>query len=508
MMTHSFIKVSQDNLVWSKRERRKPVALVPGDEEPEQPKAAQGAGGGGAPLRTSENGATHKPPPAAAARAPAVSKGSKAATGAVGSSASKVSTGGSNGRSGGGGGSRARQNGRTNSAALQTGSTARAAEEAAGSSGTAPKRARGGGGGGVSGGGGVARVSSSSRGGVSRAAVPAPPSNPLASPHPNAERQDEEAPRPSGGGESRPGKERESRAPPTQRRRESLAQKAVVMVGLEPVQQLLMLGSVPEMADQHVWKGFATVTSGDCEIRASRVEKVIGENAVGRGLFAMRDFAVNEMITVYGGELITLEEAHLRKNKHGSQSHRYLMRISDSDFLVDGWHFASGISEKAGKGGIFLPAEKNATQFSQGCAAMANHDTGYAANATVSFVPLSRAEAFMLYPRVPTLRANRPIGKGEEIRFNYGSALPFHPQTATEQQMEVCRASHTRHFAFPARVTLRPLPHSPICHTAMFHLSLPPPHTRPNPFVSNAQPGRDGDRGAPRVGALAVLARH
>jgi hypothetical protein len=79
---------------------------------------------------------------------------------------------------------------------------------------------------------------------------------------------------------------------------------------------------------------------------------------------------MHEIITIYGGELITTEEAryaacshaHLcelgcidrfvcrrvRKHKKDLQSRRYLMRISDSDFLVDGWHYASGISETPG----------------------------------------------------------------------------------------------------------------------------------------------------------------
>lgn len=45
------------------------------------------------------------------------------------------------------------------------------------------------------------------------------------------------------------------------------------------------------------------------EIRSSEVTRVIGEYALGRGLFACQDFAVNEIITVYGGELISAEEA-------------------------------------------------------------------------------------------------------------------------------------------------------------------------------------------------------
>ena len=164
------------------------------------------------------------------------------------------------------------------------------------------------------------------------------------------------------------------------------------------------------------------------------MQKIIGENALGRGLFACREYVVNELITIYGGELISTEEAKIRKETRGSQSHRYLMRISDSDFLVDGWHYASGISEKPVRGGLYLPHRENSIQYTQGPAAMANHDTGHLANATVSFVPLARAEAFQLLPRVPTLRANRTIQKGEEIRFNYGSSLPFCPEAIQSER--------------------------------------------------------------------------
>ena len=51
---------------------------------------------------------------------------------------------------------------------------------------------------------------------------------------------------------------------------------------------------------------------------------------------------------------------------------------------------------------------------------MANHDS-LNHNCSLSFVPLSRAEAMMLFPRIPTLRAHRPIVAGEEITFNYGT---------------------------------------------------------------------------------------
>jgi len=123
-----------------------------------------------------------------------------------------------------------------------------------------------------------------------------------------------------------------------------------------------------------------------------------------------------------------------------SQSRRYLMRISDSDYLVDGWQFASGVQETAllENDGICWPMDAHATRWAQGCAAMANHDSGPAMNATLSFVPLARDEAHLLLPRIPTLRAHRHIKKGEDILFNYGSSLPFmqHDERPAEEEEE------------------------------------------------------------------------
>ncbi|KAL3903074.1 MAG: hypothetical protein SGPRY_011819 [Prymnesium sp.] len=112
------------------------------------------------------------------------------------------------------------------------------------------------------------------------------------------------------------------------------------------------------------------------------------------------------------------------------------MRISDSDFLVDGWQYASGISDEPGPDGRFLP-EENATQWTQGPGPLANHDA-HNANAVLSFVPINNSnEALRLLPRVPTLRAHRRISKGEEITFNYGSSLPFASVQKREEVTEI-----------------------------------------------------------------------
>ena len=180
-----------------------------------------------------------------------------------------------------------------------------------------------------------------------------------------------------------------------QQRRETEGQRIQVMQGVEPVQQLLMLGCLPAEADPQVWSNLATLQNHKVEARASMVKRLQGDYMVGRGLFACVDFQPNELICIYGGELITTEEARVRKEAHDSQSRRYLMRISDSDFLVDGWHFASGIQEKAlpGSGELCWPWDAHATQWLQGPGPMANHETGNDANATLCFVPLAKTEA-------------------------------------------------------------------------------------------------------------------
>ena len=232
-------------------------------------------------------------------------------------------------------------------------------------------------------------------------------------------------------------------------RRETQAQREQVMHGLEPVQQLLQLGILPIEADAAVWNDFGTLTNKKVEIRASKINRILGAYEVGRGLFACQDFALNEIITVYGGELITTEEARLRKENAGSQSRRYLMRISDSDFLVDGWHYASGITDAPGDDDIFLPSDQNATQWMQGAGPMANHanDANSGVNASLSFVPLANSEALRLLPRIPTLRANRPIKSGEEICFNYGNASLRRSNRAIRRAIRRNSARNSAHFA-------------------------------------------------------------
>ena len=262
-----------------------------------------------------------------------------------------------------------------------------------------------------------------------------------------------------------------------QQRRETEGQRIQVMQGVEPVQQLLMLGCVPAEADQQLWSNLATLTNKKVEARASRVKRLQGDYMVGRGLFACVDFQQNELICVYGGELITTEEARIRKDIRDSQSRRYLMRISDSDFLVDGWHFALGIQEQAlpGSGDLCWPWDAHATQWSQGPGPMANHETGNDANATLCFVPLAKTEAVRLLPRIPTLRAHRLIRAGEEILFNYGTSLPFVAHNERVEEEEEVRPARGQCTPHSSSAHPPPPPTSPLLPTHPSSAHLPPP---------------------------------
>ena len=57
-----------------------------------------------------------------------------------------------------------------------------------------------------------------------------------------------------GRGKTEPGK--------AEQHRQTEAQRLQVMHGLEPVQQLLMLGFLPDEADEAVWADFGTITNG------------------------------------------------------------------------------------------------------------------------------------------------------------------------------------------------------------------------------------------------------
>lgn len=183
----------------------------------------------------------------------------------------------------------------------------------------------------------------------------------------------------------------------------------------------LMYGIVPSYASTD-WEDCGTLGNGKLVIRASSVEGALefsdGGVTPGRGLFANTDFRAGCIISVYGGQPIYIKEAVKRK---ATISQLYMLRLSDTDFVIDGWQFASGIQSTASPSGVFDPIQENGPQFHQGAGAIANHASGSSANAKLAFVALGKLGDLSVFPRVPVLRAIRNVRRGDEILFNYGS---------------------------------------------------------------------------------------
>mmetsp|Transcript_15657 Transcript_15657/g.39856 ORF Transcript_15657/g.39856 Transcript_15657/m.39856 type:complete len:886 (-) Transcript_15657:76-2733(-) len=189
---------------------------------------------------------------------------------------------------------------------------------------------------------------------------------------------------------------------------------------LAPLRELLQLGHISAGVDPR-FKSLGTLNNGGVCIRESKTLELFGTK-LGRGLFAGRDFVKDEPVTLYGGEVIAIAAGEQRKQRHCAS---YVLRISDSDMLVDGFQFAGNISEKPDESGAFLPADgRSATQWDQGCGSCSNHDP-YHTTSYLWFMPLGTGEAFSLLPRVPMLRAVRDIQAGEEVTYNYHSMRPF-----------------------------------------------------------------------------------
>ena len=186
----------------------------------------------------------------------------------------------------------------------------------------------------------------------------------------------------------------------------------------EDVANLLLRGVAP--AHQHgTFATHGTLANGKVVIRRSSLVQVTNSPGLpGRGLFANTNFRVGDLITTYGGQPISLHTARLHKP---TESHRFMLRISDSDFVVDGGHFADGIQQTASPTGSYHPVDDEGPQHHQGAGSMANHATGAQANAKLTFISMSTSNATRVLPRAPALRAKRDISRGEEILFDYGT---------------------------------------------------------------------------------------
>jgi hypothetical protein len=155
------------------------------------------------------------------------------------------------------------------------------------------------------------------------------------------------------------------------------------------------------------WSSWGTLLNRKVEARVSEIG-----GREGRGLFAGVRFKRGEVITLYGGELLTAQKAK------EITDHSYMLRISDSLYCIDGSQFANRITEREGDRYLPLPADVDAGV--QGAGSLANDARSDAnANAKLEFKVLGgRKEGAKLLPRVPMLVAMRDITAGEEILFN------------------------------------------------------------------------------------------
>jgi len=123
---------------------------------------------------------------------------------------------------------------------------------------------------------------------------------------------------------------------------------------------------------------------------------------------------------VYGGELVTQDEARRRKlSNPGSKSASYFLQIpGNQQFVVDGYQFAKNISDTPDANGVYHSLSK----FSVHPGSMVNHST----KPNLKFGVLQiGSDPDRLLPGIPTLVAKRDIEKDEELFVKYGTDQRF-----------------------------------------------------------------------------------
>ena len=161
------------------------------------------------------------------------------------------------------------------------------------------------------------------------------------------------------------------------------------------------------------WAGWGTLLNRKVEAKISNVG-----GKEGRGLYAgEQGFEKNQVITVYGGELLSYEKAKRRNDQC------YIMKVKGSLFCIDGKDFAERVTHR--EGALFMPAPGDQRP-SQGAASLANNAKGDAANALLQYRRLQGTagskvvtrDTASLLPAIPMLVAKRRINAGEEILFD------------------------------------------------------------------------------------------
>ena len=155
------------------------------------------------------------------------------------------------------------------------------------------------------------------------------------------------------------------------------------------------------------WTEWGTLLDRKIAVKESRLDGGSGQ----KGLFAGVRFATGQVITLYGGRLLTLQEAHTNSDR--------LVRLPFSGnavYLVDGLH---GTDDQLDTAGLYMPAPGTESMGAGAIARDSSRVPGAKANAKLVFKPLGRDMAAELLPKVPMLVALRPIEEDEEIVFDF-----------------------------------------------------------------------------------------
>ena len=125
-------------------------------------------------------------------------------------------------------------------------------------------------------------------------------------------------------------------------------------------------------------------------------------------------------VAVYGGELVTKEEAQRRKRVNNCPSTSYFLQIPrNQQYVVDGYQFAKDVNCTHDDKGMYWSLHSCAVH----PGSMVNHSNR--PNLKFDVVQLDLSDPDGLLPGIPTLRALRNILSAEELFVNYGHASSF-----------------------------------------------------------------------------------